>query len=386
VSTSPDVVVVGGGIVGIGVAAACVKRGLRVTLCEAAGLAEAASGRNHGLVIGPHHPAMEKIGRRTLELLLDLHERSGEAFAFDRDPHGCLILSDEGGDALSPAELRAAEPLLAPHIEYAELNPDARRIDPGAAAVALADDARAAGAEIRTGCAVRELLRRGDAVTGVLTDHGRIEAAHVVVAAGPWSWRVCRSLPYDVPVRGVRGWILVTRPARFRLRHAIEEEWTRAAPPTPTLAQLAEGSEPSPYVACVLQQDVAGRVLVGASLHGATGEADESTETRQAIARRAVELIPALAGLAIAEMRSCQRPYSPDGLPLIGPYPGVEGLVLATGHGSLGVTQSLGSGEAVADGLAAGGWDAALAPARLLVRSPSGAAMRASGALPSAGS
>ena len=225
----------------------------------------------------------------------------------------------------------------------------------------LADDARAAGAEIRTGCAVRELLRRGDDVTGVLTDDGRIEAAHVVVAAGPWSWRVCRSLPQDVPVRGVRGWIIVTRPAPFRLRYVIEE-WTRPAPAAPTLGQLADGSEPPANVSCVLQQDAAGRVLVGASLHGATTESDESPETRRAIARRAVEVMPALAGLEIAESRSCQRPYSPDGLPLLGPYPGVAGLVLATGHGSLGVTQSLGSGEAVAHGIVDGRWDAALAP------------------------
>ena len=363
---SADVVVVGGGIVGIAVAAACARRGMAVTLCEAGGLAQAASGRNQGLVIGPHRPEMESIGRRTLELFLDLHERTGEAFAFDRDEHGCLILSDEGGERMSQAELRAAEPLLAAHVEGAELNRNARRIDPGAAAAALATDARAAGAEIRTGCAVRELLRRGDAVTGVLTDEGRIEAGAVVVAAGPWSWRVCRSLSHDVPVRGVRGWIIVTRPAPFRLRHAIEEEWSRPAPPAPTLAQVAEGTEPVPYVACVLQQDVAGRVLVGSSLHGATGDADESPETRQAIARRAVELMPALAGLAIAETRSCQRPYSPDGLPLIGPYPGTDGLLLATGHGSVGVTQSLGSGEAVADGIAGNGWDPALAPARLL--------------------
>ena len=76
--------------------------------------------------------------------------------------------------------------------------------------------------------------------------------------------------------------------------------------------------------------------------------------------------MPALAGLAIAETRSCQRPYSPDGLPLIGPYPGAGGLVLATGHGSVGVTQSLGTGEAVADGIAERRWDAALAPQRLL--------------------
>ncbi len=212
---------------------------------------------------------------------------------------------------------------------------------------------------------MRELLRRGDDVTGVLTDHGRIDAATVVVAAGPWSWRVCRSLPHDVPVRGVRGWIIVTRPAPFHLGLVVEE-WTRLAPAAPTLGQLAEGTEPEPNVPCVLQQDAAGRVLVGASLHGATLEADESLETRRAIARRAVAVLPALAGLAIAETRSCQRPVSPDLLPLLGPYPGAEGLVLATGHGSVGVTHSLGSGEVVADGIASGRWDAALAPQRLL--------------------
>ncbi|MDP9258320.1 MAG: FAD-binding oxidoreductase, partial [Actinomycetota bacterium] len=223
--SSPDVVVVGGGIVGIAVAASCARRGLAVTLCEAGGLAQAASGRNQGLVIGPNPPEMEAIGRLTLELLLDLHERSGRAFAFDRDPYGCLMLGDEDGELLDGAALREAEPLLSEVTESGWLNLNARRIDPGAAAAALAEDARASGAEIRTGCAVRELLRRGDDVTGVLTDDGRIEAACVVVAAGPWSWRVCRSLPRDVPVRGVRGWIIVTRPAPFRLRYAIEE-WT----------------------------------------------------------------------------------------------------------------------------------------------------------------
>ena len=182
---------------------------------------------------------MEAIGRRTLELLLDLHERSGGAFAFDREPYPCLMLGEEsGGEMLEGAALRELEPLLAPDVGRGWINPNARRIDPGAAAVTLADDARAAGAEIRTGCAVRELLRRGDDVTGVLTDHGRIDAAYVVVAAGPWSWRVCRSLPHDVPVRGVRGWIIVTRPAPFRLRHVIEE-LTRTPPAAPTLGQLA---------------------------------------------------------------------------------------------------------------------------------------------------
>jgi glycine/D-amino acid oxidase-like deaminating enzyme len=365
VSRSPDVVVVGGGIVGIAVAASCARRGLRVTLCEAGGLAQAASGRNHGLVIGPNPPETAAIGQRTIELLLDLHERSGEAFAFDREPYPCLILGGEHDEMLSGEDLREQEPLVSATVGRGWINEEARRIDPGAAAIALADEARGAGAEVRTGCAVRELLRRGDDVVGVLSEEGRIEAAQVVVAAGPWSWSVCRSLAHDVPVRGVRGWIIVTRPAPFRLRHVIEE-WTRTAPAAVTLGQLADGTEPSPAVPCVLQQDAAGRVLVGASLHGAIGAGDEAPETRRAIARRAVEVVPALAGVEIADSRSCQRPYSPDGLPLIGPYPGVDGLVLATGHGSLGVTQSLGTGELVADGIESAAWDGGLAPARLL--------------------
>jgi glycine/D-amino acid oxidase-like deaminating enzyme len=97
--SSPDVVVVGGGIVGIAVAASCARRGLAVTLCEAGGLAQEASGRNQGLVIGPNLPEMEAIGRHTLELLLDLHERSGAAFAFDREPYPCLMLGEEDAAA-----------------------------------------------------------------------------------------------------------------------------------------------------------------------------------------------------------------------------------------------------------------------------------------------
>ena len=120
--------------------------GCAVTLCESGGLAQAASGRNQGLVIGPNPPAMEAIGRVTLELLLDLHERSGAAFAFDREPYGCLMLGDEeGGELLDGAALREAEPLLSEAAECGWLNLNARRIDPGAAAAALADDARACG-------------------------------------------------------------------------------------------------------------------------------------------------------------------------------------------------------------------------------------------------
>ena len=321
-------------------------------------------------MIGPHAPAMAAIAADGLARYLDLHERSRQAFFLDREPHGCLMT---GEGELTGATLAAIEPLLGPSVERAELNSDARRVDPAALVATMAAQARAAGVDIRTGTEVRELVRRGDRVTGVLSDDGFAEADVVVVAAGPWSWRVCASLPFDVPVRGVRGWLVVTRPAPFRLRHAVEETFWGAVKKglvTPTVADLAEGRPAAPVIAGLIQQDSQGRLLLGASLATSASEHPEGQdEAVAAVCRRAAELIPACAALPIAEIRTCRRPLSEDGLPLHGPVPGVDGLVLATGHGSQGITWGGGSGKAVADGIVSGTWDEALLPSRFLLTS-----------------
>ena len=82
--------------------------------------------------------------------------------------------------------------------------------------------------------------------------------------------------------------------------------------------------------------------------------------------RGAAELVPDVAPLPIVEIRSCRRPMSDGGLPLHGPLPGLDGVILATGHGSQGITWGIGSGEAVAAGVLTGAWDPALAPARFV--------------------
>jgi glycine/D-amino acid oxidase-like deaminating enzyme len=376
-----DVLVIGGGVIGVATANACAQRGLRVALCERHGLASAASGRNAGLVVGPFPPALERLGRRSVELWLSLHHSTGGAFALDRQPHGYLVVSEDeaaldqagstpGAERLDAAALHELEPELAPDLPGGVLVArDARRIDPAGAVAALAEEARRFGAEILCGCEVKELSVRRGAVTGALTDQGEIDAGTVVVAAGPWSWRVCRSLPYDVPVRGVRGWIATTRPAAFRLRHAIEDHrdvWHQMLGELRlTVGDLASASERPVLHGALVHQDAAGRVVLGASMAAAAGDRDEGEEALAGVARRAVRLVPALAGVEIAETRSCQRPVTPDGLPLHGPVPGIERLVLACGHGPSGITWGAGSGEAVAEGIVSGTWDPALLPARL---------------------
>jgi glycine/D-amino acid oxidase-like deaminating enzyme len=386
-----DVLVVGGGVIGVATALCCAEAGLTVRLLERANLAAEASGRNQGLVIGPHPPAMAQLAEAGLRRYLELHEVSGGAFAFDRDDHGCLLVSDAEGDAAiagagHPADdpaprgdvlvgdaLHAVEPQLGSGVRQAVLLP-ARRVDPGALVVAMAAAARRAGADLRTGCEVKDLIVAGDRVLGVLADDGAHHAATTVLAAGPWTGRVGRRLPFDVPIDGVRGWVAVTRPAPFRLRHAIEDAgWgaAKAGLRAPTVAELANGQHPPAAIAGLVQQDHAGRVLLGASLQVAAGEHASGEEALAEIARRAVELVPPLAGLPVADVRTCRRPLSADGLPLHGPVPGMAGVVLACGHGSTGITWGGGSGEAVARGIVEGVWDPALTPARFVAQAPS---------------
>ena len=364
---SADVVVVGGGIVGVATATLAAEAGLSVVLCERENLAAGASGRNQGLVIGPQPPEMAAISARGLTHYEELHDASGGAFVFDRQSHGCLMVRNDTAGALRGEALRTAEPLLGPTIASATLNDDARRIDPSGAVAAWAERGRRAGAALLTGCDVKELLRQGSRVVGVATDQGRITAGTVVVAAGPWSWRVCRSLPFDVPVRGARGWIVVTRPAPFRLRHAIEDVgWDQAKDGlvAPTVGDFANGYRPPPVLAGLLQQDHQGRLLLGASLQISPAEHPEGDDALRLVCGRAAELIPASVGLEVAEIRTCRRPLSADGLPLHGPAPGSDGVVLACGHGSKGITWGPGSAEAIVAGLVSGWWDPALSPSR----------------------
>lgn len=90
-----DVLVVGGGVIGVATANACAQRGLRVALCERHGLASAASGRNAGLVMGPHPPELARIARRSVELWLSLHHQTGGGFRLDRMSLGHLVVAED---------------------------------------------------------------------------------------------------------------------------------------------------------------------------------------------------------------------------------------------------------------------------------------------------
>jgi glycine/D-amino acid oxidase-like deaminating enzyme len=366
-----DVVVVGGGIVGCAIAYELTRQGASVVLVERDELASGASGRNHGLLVVPLDPALVPMAASSLDLYREFAPAARLSVALDRDPVGYLIVaSDDEGERKAgqeEADAAAACGVTARTLsadEVVELEPsidrgvvaggwlleDIRRVQPANLTASLALAAKEEGAEIRRHLAVREIAVEGDRVRGVLTDEGEIVADHVVVAAGPWSTSLLRSVGFDLPVMAARGWLVGLVPDEVPFSRLLGRAGWHSPPdpeglPPPRAGEVVE-APPSAAIGTLLQPNVDGTVVVGGSRQLAFTSEPEDPQVPHLLLQRAVRLVPALARARVLSAWWGLRPVTPDGRPIVGKL--MEGLVVATGHGSLGVTLAGGTARLVA--------------------------------------
>lgn len=367
-----EVVVVGGGVVGASAAFFLAREGIEVTLLEREALAAGASGAAAGMLApvsedaapGPFLPWALRGLAGFEALARELLERSGVDCEWVRCGTLRLALDEEeartlearaGGSGaaalewLDAAELRTAEPGLAPQALGALFSPDEAHVRSPLLTRAYAAAARRLGARIETGIEVRSVRVEGDRVAGVVTADGGWSTPRVVLCTGAWSgaggaWP--ESLP-PPPVEPVRGQIL-----------SLEA-------PTPGIAAMIRGA--GGYL--VPKRD--GSIVVGATEERVGFDARTTADGLRELLERAIRLAPSLGDATFRTAWAGLRPASPDGLPLIGPVPGLEGLALATGHHRNGVLLSSVTGELIADWVAGKGTpDGAVPflPDRLLAR------------------
>lgn len=359
----PDVIVIGGGVVGTTAAWYLAEAGAEVILLERGALASGATGRSQGLVLPPDHAELVPLWRESIAAYARLADEHGGDFCFDRSPIGTLLLATHTGQLaglhhvpvagalLDAAGVAAAEPALAAGMAGGLLIDEGRRTDPGALAACAAAAATDAGADIRTHVEVKRI-----GAGAVVTDAGRIAAGSILVAAGAWSRRLVHALGIDVPVRPVRGWLALLAPGPPILRHAIHEAGYEPVPdPAPGRAVMLERLSSGALAirgadaahALGIHQNSDGSVLVGASRSAALHEGPESTEALRENARRACRLIPGLRGREVTATWTGLRPFSADGLPYIGRLD--ERTVVCAGHGSEGILTGAGSGRLAAE-------------------------------------
>jgi len=345
-----DVIIVGGGIVGAACARALARDGHRVRVLEASmvGGGTTAEGMGHTLVLDDNDaelalttlstrlwadlapslpPECEDVAAGTLWLARDDDEMRHVARKASYESCGIAAA------AVSPAELRVLEPHLRDGLAGALLVKGDRIMYPPNAARWLLERAVADGAEVRenvpvTGLADHEVEAGGE----------RHRADVVLLTAG----LATADLVSELPIRPRKGQLAITDRFPGLLRHHLIE-----------LAYLdsAHGSGGA-TVACGIQPRVSGQVLVGSSREFAGRDRSINRKLLGRMLERASSYVPALRGLPVIRTWTGFRPATPDNLPLIGPWPPVEGLWVAAGHEGIGITTSLGTAVLVADALA----------------------------------
>jgi glycine/D-amino acid oxidase-like deaminating enzyme len=217
-------------------------------------------------------------------------------------------------------------------------------LDAMGATTAMAEAARRAGVDFRLGCEAKRILAQGGRVRGVATDEGVVPTERVVVTTGPRLRFLPRAVGVDLPVVASRGWLLETAKVDPPPAYAVEQAaWPlqdemAALVGAPTLGEVAEGAADEPgLVSLLLGARPAGHCLIGTSLRRSLLEEPETPETVRQLAERAARVSPVLRDVPVVAAWSGRRAVSPDGLPLVGPVPGVDGLEVAGGFSSIGM-------------------------------------------------
>jgi glycine oxidase len=352
-----EVVVVGGGVIGASVAFHLAREGIEVTLLERDALASGASGAAAGM-LAPTSDAREdgpfyRFAARSLAgfeaLAAELLERSGVDCEFVRS--GMLRLAfdaadgerlrglrdalpDAGLEWLDPAAVRTVEPHAAGEVLGGLFAPAEAHVRSPLLARAYAAAARRLGARIETGVEATGLGVSSGRVTSVETSDGPWSTPRLVLCAGAWSARggVWPKGLEPPPVTPVRGQIV-----------SVDA-------PEPAPAATVLGPEGS-YV--VPKRD--GSLVVGSTEESVGFDARVTGAGLRTVLERGTRLVPAVADATFRSAWAGLRPSSADGLPIIGPVPGVEGLAVATGHHRNGVLLSPVTGSLIADWVAGKG-------------------------------
>ncbi|GAA4333481.1 glycine oxidase ThiO [Streptomyces venetus] len=357
-----DVLVIGGGIIGLVTAWRAAGRGLTTAVVDpepGGGAAQVAAGML-AAVTELHYGEQTLLGlnlasaRRYPDFAAELTELTGHdlgyrrcgtlAVALDADDRAHLrelhaLQQQSGLDSqwLSGRECRRLEPMLAPGVRGGLRVDGDHQIDPRRLAGALVTACERSGVVFHRALAER-LTVAGDRATGVVTTDGtELGAGQVVLAGGSLSGRLA-GVPEDVlpPVRPVKGQVVrLTMPERHG----------------PFLSRTVRAVVRGSHVYLVPR--ASGELVVGATSEETGWDTTVTAGGVYELLRDAHELVPGITELPLTETRAGLRPGSPDNAPLLGPT-GLEGLLLATGHYRNGVLLTPVTGDALAHALTTG--------------------------------
>jgi glycine oxidase len=308
-----EVIVVGGGIIGLSLAISLRKRGAAVLLVERGEPGREASHAAGGMLVDCPletppllQPLATASARMYPEFAHELEVESGMKVDL-RDQGTILFLSKKHSDRAADfprACLSEQEPTLAENLGEAVFLKE-RSVDPRALTAAALKTAKNRGVDFSSGDPVTAVNIADGQTSGVTTSKTSFLSPKVVNCAGAWSGAIA---PYSFPTRPVKGQMLcLAMPSRTLLQHVIRS----------SKAYLIPRSD--------------GRLLVGATVEEAGFDKRTDPSTIQRLHHAALETIPKLRDARILEDWAGLRPGTPDALPILGAT-ATPGYYVATGH------------------------------------------------------
>jgi D-amino-acid dehydrogenase len=358
-STSYDLIVVGGGIVGASAAYHAVRQGASVLLVDREDIGRATNAGagilapemnkrdpdtwfNFAIEAVDYYPTLvaqldeggagETSYARCGMLLVAATEdelddfAQAEAYIFGRQ----RARGKPTTDALYRVNAEEAKALFPPLTDVlgAIYYRDACRVDGRLLAAAMLRAAEASGLA-RRAASVDALEISSGRVTGIQLGAEKVQGGAVVIAGGAWSPAFGKQLGVTIGVEPQRGQI-----AHWDIAPAPAEEWPIV------------GAFHGHYMLTFPH----GRVVTGATRETGSGYVPRSSAAGiREVIDEALRVAPGLAEARLLELRVGLRPFTRDGLPVLGPVPGIEGAMLATGHGPTGLQLGPYSGKLVAE-------------------------------------
>ncbi|WP_434672826.1 glycine oxidase ThiO [Pseudomonas sp. R1-15] len=324
-----QVVIVGGGVIGLLTAFNLASEGQRVVLLDRSGVGQESSWAGGGIVspLYPwrYSPAVTALAHWSQDFYPQLGESLFAATGIDPQVHitGLYWLDlDDQAEALAWAE-REGRPLRA--VDISAVHDAVPVLGSGfSRAIHMADVAnvrnprlvKSLKAALQTmpnvtlheHCEVSGFIRDGERVSGVRSSAGEIRGDQVVLAAGAWSGELLGTLGLELPVEPVKGQMILYKCASDFLPSMV----------------LAKGRYAIP------RRD--GHILIGSTLEHEGFDKTPTDAALESLKTSALELIPALADAELVGHWAGLRPGSPEGIPYIGEVPGFAGLWLNCGH------------------------------------------------------
>jgi len=324
------VAIVGGGVIGCAAAWEMARTGARVTLVEREAPAAEASGAAAGILSalgsgGPYEALALASWRLYPKVVAELREATGldveyvarggiyplATAAEVRDAERTAThpaAAEMGIEAWDEAELRKREPALAPSVRGAMFIAGEHWLHNERLTLAYAHAAAGAGATLRIGERVTRVLVDHGRTSGVALDGETIRADAVLLAAGAWTGELAATFGSTLPVQPRRGQMVALTNVPPVVTHLVHGRGVYLVP------------RPS------------GELLVGATVERVGFRRGVTADGITMLLGAATALVPALGQASLVRTWSGFRPWAPDSLPILGPWPGIDNLYVATAH------------------------------------------------------